>query len=65
MIKDLIKDTEERMKKTLESMDDDFKTVRTGRASPALVERVMVTYYGAPTPLNNSPLFLLPNRNCF
>ena len=51
MIKDLLKDTEERMKKTLDSLDEDFKAVRTGRASPALVERVMVTYYGAPTPL--------------
>ena len=51
MIKDLLAETEQRMKKTLDAMDDDFKTVRTGRASPALVERVMVMYYGVPTPL--------------
>jgi ribosome recycling factor len=60
MIKDLLVDTEERMKKTLESLDDDFKTVRTGRASPALVERVMVVYYGTPTPLQQLAVISAP-----
>ncbi len=52
MIKELLNETEERMQKTLESIEEDFKSVRTGRASPALVERVLVDYYGIPTPLN-------------
>lgn len=60
MIKDLIKETQGRMKRTLESMDEDFKTVRTGRATPALVERVMVTYYGAPTPLQQLAVISAP-----
>ncbi len=52
MIKELLHETEQRMKKAVESMEEDFKSIRTGRASPALVERVMVDYYGIPTPLN-------------
>ena len=60
MIKDLLADTEQRMKKTLDAMDDDFKTIRTGRASPALVERVMVMYYGAPTPLQQLAVISAP-----
>ncbi|HOU14532.1 MAG TPA: ribosome recycling factor [Anaerolineae bacterium] len=52
MIKELMSETEERMDKTVESLEEDFKSVRTGRASPALVERVTVEYYGMPTPLN-------------
>ncbi len=39
-----------RMAKTVESLDADLRTVRTGRASPALIERVSVDYYGSPTP---------------
>lgn len=51
MIKDLLRDVEDRMRKTVEVLEDDLRTIRTGRASPALVERVMVEYYGTPTPL--------------
>ncbi|MBN1953523.1 MAG: ribosome recycling factor [Anaerolineae bacterium] len=52
MIKDLMWETEGRMKKTIEALETDLRTIRTGRATPALVERVMVEYYGTPTPLN-------------
>ncbi|MGQ9585050.1 MAG: ribosome recycling factor [Anaerolineae bacterium] len=52
MIKDLLKETEERMKKAIEVLQGDLMTIRTGRASPALLDRVRVDYYGAPTPLN-------------
>ena len=51
MIKDLLHETEGKMKKTLESLEADLRTIRTGRATPALVERVMVNYYDTPTPL--------------
>jgi ribosome recycling factor len=51
MIKDLLRETEDKMKKAVEALDADLRTIRTGRASPALVERVMVEYYGTPTPL--------------
>lgn len=41
-----------RMEKTIESVVASFNTVRTGRATPALLDRIMVSYYGAETPLN-------------
>ena len=49
--KDVIKDTEMKMKKTIEATQREFSVVRTGRASTALVENMRVDYYGAPTPL--------------
>ena len=52
LIDELLKDAAERMAKSLESAQHEFGTVRTGRASPALLERVVVDYYGAMTPLN-------------
>ncbi len=48
----LLEDARERMAKSLESTQHEFGSVRTGRASPALLERVVVDYYGAQTPLN-------------
>ena len=48
----LLEDARERMVKSLESTQHEFATVRTGRASPALLDRIVVDYYGAPTPLN-------------
>ncbi len=51
MIKETIKDAENRMKGAIESLEDDLSGIRTGRASPALVEKLPVDYYGAPTPL--------------
>jgi len=52
MLKDVINDAEERMEKTVEALQLELRTLRTGRASPALVERLHVDYYGVPTPLN-------------
>jgi ribosome recycling factor len=49
--KDVIRDTETKMKKTVEATHRDFSVVRTGRASTALVDSLKVDYYGAPTPL--------------
>lgn len=51
MIKDILKDAETRMNGAIHALSDDLATIRTGRASPALVERLHVEYYGAPTPL--------------
>ena len=52
MIDALLDDARERMSKSVESTQQEFSTVRTGRASPALLERVVGDYYGAQTPLN-------------
>ncbi|MGM8884914.1 ribosome recycling factor [Psychrobacter sp. 1U2] len=52
MIKEIKQDGEERMKKTLEALDTTFSKVRTGRAHPGMLSGIMVSYYGADTPLN-------------
>lgn len=51
MIDELLADGRERMAKTIESTKNEFATVRTGRASPGLLDRIVVDYYGAATPL--------------
>ena len=51
MIKDTLREAAERMQSALDSLDDDLSAIRTGRASPALIERMPVDYYGANTPL--------------
>lgn len=51
MIKETIKEAEVRMKAAIQSLEEDLGTIRTGRASPALVERLQVEYYGSQTPL--------------
>ncbi len=51
MIKDILKDAETRMKGAIQVLLEDLAGIRTGRASPALVEKLPVEYYGVPTPL--------------
>ncbi len=51
---------EEKMEKTLASLDRDFGTVRAGRANPAVLDRVTVDYYGAPTPINQMAAISVP-----
>ncbi|MDQ1581416.1 MAG: ribosome recycling factor [Microbacteriaceae bacterium] len=51
MIADVISDATARMSKTVETAKDDFGTVRTGRANPQLFQKILVDYYGSPTPL--------------
>jgi ribosome recycling factor len=60
MIKELLRDVEDRMHKTVEVLEADLRAIRTGRASPALVERVMVEYYGTPTPLKQLAVIAAP-----
>jgi len=51
MLKEAHNEAEERMKGALEALEEDLAGIRTGRASPALVEKLPVEYYGMPTPL--------------
>jgi ribosome recycling factor len=51
LIDELLKDAEDRMRKSVESSRGELATVRTGRASPHLLDRIMVDYYGSQTPL--------------
>jgi ribosome recycling factor len=51
LIDELLSEASERMAKSVEATQGQFGSVRTGRASPALLDRIMVDYYGASTPL--------------
>jgi ribosome recycling factor len=51
LIKDILKEAEIRMHGAIQNLDDDLAGIRTGRATPALVEKLPIEYYGAPTPL--------------
>jgi ribosome recycling factor len=51
-IPEVLSDTDSRMRKSVEALKRELDSIRTGRASPALVENIMVDYYGVPTPLN-------------
>ena len=53
-------DIEEKMKKTLESLKDSFNTIRTGRASAAIFDKVRVDYYGTKSPLNQVATIAIP-----
>lgn len=52
MIKDIQKDAEARMRKSVENLSAELSKVRTGRANVGILDHVMVDYYGNPTPLN-------------
>ncbi len=52
MVDDIFGDAERRMQKAVEVLKQDLAAIRTGRASSALIERITVDYYGAPTPIN-------------
>ncbi len=52
MVDDIITDAESRMNKTIEHLLADFAGMRAGRANPAMLDKIMANYYGAPTPIN-------------
>lgn len=52
MIKEIIAKHEENMQKSIEALKREYGSIRAGRATPALLDKVMVDYYGTPTPVN-------------
>ncbi|HYM66011.1 MAG TPA: ribosome recycling factor [Patescibacteria group bacterium] len=48
----VLKDAESKMAKSVEHLASELTSIRTGRANPALIDKIMVPYYGTPTPLN-------------
>ena len=60
MIDETLLEAEEKMDKAVEVAKEDFSAIRTGRATPALFNKVMVDYYGAPTPLQQLASFQVP-----
>ena len=61
--KEIVSESEFRMKKAVEFLQDELKTVRTGRASTGLVENVKVDYYGTPTPLKQLAALATPQAD--
>ena len=59
-IDDFLQDATERMDKSVETTHDHFNSVRTGRASAALLDRIQIDYYGTPTPLKNIATINVP-----
>ncbi len=58
--KEIVSETESKMKKALDALHDELKTVRTGRASTALVENIKADFYGTPTPLKQMATLATP-----
>lgn len=59
-VKQILRDADQKMRKAAEVTHDDLSGIRTGRASPALVQKIQVSYYGTPTPLNQLASFSVP-----
>ena len=62
-IKEIISDTETKMKKALDILHDELKTVRSGRASTGLVENIKADFYGVPTPLKQMATLATPQAD--
>jgi len=60
VIKDILTDAEHRMRSAIQVLHDDLAGIRTGRASPALVEKLPIEYYGSPTPLQQLASISVP-----
>ena len=56
----LFKTTEEKMNKTIEALERDLKSIRAGRATAAVLERISVDYYGVPTPIHQMAAISVP-----
>ena len=61
MMKEFLNDTDARMQKTLNSVQEDFAAVRAGRANAQVLDRITVEYYGTPTPLNQVATIASPD----
>ncbi len=60
MIEEILKDTDSRMQKAINALSQELATIRTGRATPALVEHIRVDYHGVPTALNQMASISIP-----
>lgn len=60
MVNDILGEAEDKMKKTVEHLTRDLAALRAGRANPAMLDKVIVDYYGEPTPLNQLANITVP-----
>ena len=63
-VADVLKSVEEQMKKAVSLTQKELQAIRTGRANPGLLDRVVVDYYGAPTPLKQIANISTPDGKC-
>lgn len=56
----ITQDTKSRMKKSIDALNDDFNSIRTGRASTALFDKIRIDYYGQPTPITQVATVSIP-----
>src|SRR5438034_8117573 len=61
MLDDMLKSAEHKMTRAVEILSTDLQSVRTGRASPTLLDRIQVDYYGSPTPINGVANISVPD----
>jgi ribosome recycling factor len=61
VIDETLSDAKDKMGRTIEAAKEDFSTIRTGRANPSLYSKVLVDYYGSPTPLQQLAQFATPD----
>lgn len=59
-IKERLEKTEEKMKKSIAALENDFKTIRAGRATPAVLDKISVDYYGVPTKIDQMAAISVP-----
>ena len=59
-MENILMETEMKMESSIENMEKRFTNIRAGRANPAILDSVMVTYYGAPTPLKQLATISIP-----
>ena len=64
MLEDILQDTEGRMNKTLSAFNTELTKIRTGRATSALVDHIIVDYYGVETPINQLASVSIPVSIC-
>lgn len=60
MVNDILIDVEDRMQKSIEHLKADLSNLRAGRANPAMLDKIMVDYYGEPTPINQLANITIP-----
>ena len=61
MIDDIILETEDKMDKAVQFLQQELSGLRTGKANPALVDTIQIDYYGTPTPLNQVAALAVPD----
>lgn len=63
MISEVLTETEMKMEESLKALENNFSTVRTGRANASILDGIVVDYYGVPTPINQMAAIKTPDAH--